>query len=389
MEMKIDDRIYDLIARKLDDGLLPMEETELSDWLAEDVKHEEVYAEIKKIRDRTKLLHRDFAPDTEHVLKRIKRERVRQIGFRYWWKYAALFILPLSVALVLWQGMKNEAEEEHRQFSAVSRPGGERAILKLYNGKTVVLDSTMKSSLIAHEANVRIEMDSNHLLRYSSHDSIEMANDNKNNELIIPKGGEYQVVLADGTKVWLNSASRLIYPQSFMGKERRVVLSGEAFFDVAHDAERPFIVETSRMNVKVLGTRFNVNDYDDNEEVSTTLVNGSVEIISGDQQAFRLVPGEQAYGKENELEKREVNVRLYTSWIDGKFLFNNTELEEIAKQISRWYDVEIFFSSESVKKVRFTGAIVKFKPLEDLVRMIESTSQVRFSVKGRTIVISE
>ena len=387
--MKIDDRIYELISGKLDDHLSPMEEAELSSWLAEDVGHEEVYAEIKKIRDQVKLLHRDFAPDTENVLKRVKRGRGRQIGFRYWWKYAALFILPLGVALVLWQGMKNETVEVHRQFSAVSRPGGERAILKLYDGKTVMLDSTMKSSLIAHEASVRIEMDSNHLLRYSSYDSIGITDTNKNNELIIPKGGEYQVVLADGTKVWLNSASRLIYPQSFMGKERRVVLSGEAFFDVAHDAERPFIVETSRMNVKVLGTRFNVNDYDDNEEVSTTLVNGSVEIVSGGQQAFRLVPGEQAYGKENELEKREVNVRLYTSWIDGKFLFNNTELEEIAKQISRWYDVEIFFSNESVKKVRFTGAIVKFKPLDDLVRMIESTSQVRFSVKGKTIVISE
>ena len=387
--MKIDDRVYELISGKLDDRLSPMEETELSDWLAEDVKHEKIYAEIKKIRDQVKLLHRDFTPDTENVLKRVKRGRGRSIGFRYWWKYAALFILPLGVALILWQGMKNESVEVHRQFSAVSRPGGERAILKLYDGKTVMLDSTMKSSLIAHEANVRIEMDSNHLLRYSSYDSIGITDANKNNELIIPKGGEYQVVLADGTKVWLNSASRLIYPQSFMGKERRVVLSGEAFFDVAHDAERPFIVETSRMNVKVLGTRFNVNDYDDNEEVSTTLVNGSVEIFSGGQQAFRLVPGEQAYGKENELEKREVNVRLYTSWIDGKFLFNNTELEEIAKQISRWYDVEIFFSSENVKKVRFTGAIVKFKPLDDLVRMIESTSQVRFSVKGRTIVISE
>ena len=387
--MKIDDRIYELISGKLDDHLSPMEEAELSSWLAEDVGHEEVYAEIKKIRDQVKLLHRDFAPDTENVLKRVKRGRGRQIGFRYWWKYAALFILPLGVALVLWQGMKNEPVEVHRQFSAVSRPGGERAILKLYDGKTVMLDSTMKSSLISHEANVRIEMDSNHLLRYSSYDSIGITDTNKNNELIIPKGGEYQVMLADGTKVWLNSASRLIYPQSFMGKERRVVLSGEAFFDVAHDAERPFIVETSRMNVKVLGTRFNVNDYDDNEEVSTTLVNGSVEIVSGDQQVFRLVPGEQAYGKENELEKREVNVRLYTSWIDGKFLFNNTELEEIAKQISRWYDVEIFFSSENVKKVRFTGAIVKFKPLDDLVRMIESTSQVRFSVKGKTIVISE
>ena len=387
--MKIDDRVYELISGKLDDRLSPMEETELSDWLAEEVKHEKIYAEIKKIRDQVKLLHRDFTPDTENVLKRVKRGRGRSIGFRYWWKYAALFILPLGVALILWQGMKNESVEVHRQFSAVSRPGGERAILKLYDGKTIMLDSTMKSSLIAHEANVRIEMDSNHLLRYSSYDSIGITDANKNNELIIPKGGEYQVVLADGTKVWLNSASRLIYPQSFMGKERRVVLSGEAFFDVAHDAERPFIVETSRMNVKVLGTRFNVNDYDDNEEVSTTLVNGSVEIFSGGQQAFRLVPGEQAYGKENELEKREVNVRLYTSWIDGKFLFNNTELEEIAKQISRWYDVEIFFSSENVKKVRFTGAIVKFKPLDDLVRMIESTSQVRFSVKGKTIVISE
>ena len=387
--MKIDDRVYELISGKLDDRLSPMEETELSDWLAEDVKHEKIYAEIKKIRDQVKLLHRDFTPDTENVLKRVKRGRGRSIGFRYWWKYAALFILPLGVALILWQGMKNESVEVHRQFSAVSRPGGERAILKLYDGKTIMLDSTMKSSLIAHEANVRIEMDSNHLLRYSSYDSIGITDANKNNELIIPKGGEYQVVLADGTKVWLNSASRLIYPQSFMGKERRVVLSGEAFFDVTHDAERPFVVETSRMNVKVLGTRFNVNDYDDNEEVSTTLVNGSVEIFSGGQQAFRLVPGEQAYGKENELEKREVNVRLYTSWIDGKFLFNNTELEEIAKQISRWYDVEIFFSSENVKKVRFTGAIVKFKPLDDLVRMIESTSQVRFSVKGKTIVISE
>ena len=387
--MKIDDRVYELISGKLDDRLSPMEETELSDWLAEDVKHEKIYAEIKKIRDQVKLLHRDFTPDTENVLKRVKRGRGRSIGFRYWWKYASLFILPLGVALILWQGMKNESVEVHCQFSAVSRPGGERAILKLYDGKTIMLDSTMKSSLIAHEANVRIEMDSNHLLRYSSYDSIGITDANKNNELIIPKGGEYQVVLADGTKVWLNSASRLIYPQSFMGKERRVVLSGEAFFDVAHDAERPFIVETSRMNVKVLGTRFNVNDYDDNEEVSTTLVNGSVEIFSGGQQAFRLVPGEQAYGKENELEKREVNVRLYTSWIDGKFLFNNTELEEIAKQISRWYDVEIFFSSENVKKVRFTGAIVKFKPLDDLVRMIESTSQVRFSVKGKTIVISE
>ena len=385
--MKIDDRVYELISGKLDDRLSPMEETELSDWLAEDVKHEKIYAEIKKIRDQVKLLHRDFTPDTENVLKRVKRGRGRSIGFRYWWKYAALFILPLGVALILWQGMKNESVEVHRQFSAVSRPGGERAILKLYDGKTVMLDSTMKSSLIAHEANVRIEMDSNHLLRYSSYDSIGITDANKNNELIIPKGGEYQVVLADGTKVWLNSASRLIYPQSFMGKERRVVLSGEAFFDVAHDAERPFIVETSRMNVKVLGTRFNVNDYDDNEEVSTTLVNGSVEIFSGGQQAFRLVPGEQAYGKENELEKREVNVRLYTSWIDGKFLFNNTELEEIAKQISRWYDVEFLFDDDEIRDYKFSGFMPRYESITNLFEILEQSANVSFVRKNDKKVI--
>ena len=102
-----------------------------------------------------------------------------------------------------------------------------------------------------------------------------------------------------------------------------------------------------------------------------------------------ILPGQQAEWKDGTFTTKEVDTSIYTAWIDGKFLFNNMELEEIAKQISRWYDVEIFFSNESVKKVRFTGAIVKFKPLDDLVRMIESTSQVRFSVKGKTIVISE
>lgn len=387
--MKIDDRIYELISGKLENMLSSEEELELSNWLSEDVEHEKVFAEVKKIRDQAKLLHRNFTPDTENVLKRLKGNRGKKVVFRGWWKYAAILIVPLGIALGLWQGLKREQVVEYRQFSAISTPGTERAILKLLDGKTVLLDSTMKSSLIAQGTDVRIEMDSNRLLRYSPNDSIAVSDVDKNNELIIPKGGEYQIILADGTRVWLNSASKLTFPPYFTGAERRVTLSGEAFFDVAHDDKKPFIVETARMDVKVLGTRFNVNAYEDNEVVSATLVNGSVEVFSGEQQTIRLAPGEQAYGKERELEKREVNVRLYTSWIDGKFMFNNTELEEIAKQISRWYDVQIFFSNENVKKVRFTGAIMKFKPLEDLIRMIEKTSQVRFSVKNKTIVISE
>lgn len=385
----MDDRIYELISGKLENVLSPEEEVELSNWLSEDTEHGKIFVEVKKIRDQAKLLHRDFTPDTENILKRMKGNRGRKVVFRGWWKYVAIFIVPLGITLGLWQGLKRELVVEHRQFSAISSPGKERAILKLLDGKTVILDSTLKSSVIALGTNVRIEMDSNRLLRYSPSDSIAIPDANKNNELIIPKGGEYQIMLADGTKVWLNSASKLTFPQYFTGSERRVTLSGEAFFEVARDTKKPFIVETARMDVKVLGTRFNVNAYEDNEVVSATLVDGSVEVSSGNRQTIRLVPGEQACDKGGGLEKREVNVRLYTSWIDGKFMFNNTELEEIAKQISRWYDVQIFFSNENVKKVRFTGAIMKFKPLDDLIRMIEKTSQVRFSVKNKTIIISE
>ena len=300
-----------------------------------------------------------------------------------------MFVLPLGIAFALWQGLKEEKIVLHRQFGEVARPGAERAVLKLFDGKTVVLDSTSGNMLIARGENVRVEVDSNRLLRYSREDTVVTSREERKNELIVPRGGEYQIVLADGTRVWLNSATKLIFPQNFTGKERRVMLSGEAFFDVARDESKPFIVETSRMDVKVLGTRFNVNAYTDNEVVSTTLVDGSVEVASGTQKPITLVPGEQAYGEAGELEKREVNIRLYTSWIDGRFMFNNVELEEIAKQISRWYDVEIFFTNENVKRTRFTGGMVKFKPLDDLIRMIESTSPVRFSVKGKTIVISE
>ena len=387
--MKIEDRVYELISGKLDDVLSEEEERELSGWLEADGEHRVIFDEMRRLHEQAKLLRREFNPDVEGTLRRLKVRGGKRIGLHAWWKYAAMFVLALGIAFALWQGLKEEKIVLHRQFGEVARPGAERAVLKLFDGKTVVLDSTSGNMLIARGENVRVEVDSNRLLRYSREDTVVTSREERKNELIVPRGGEYQIVLADGTRVWLNSATKLIFPQNFTGKERRVMLSGEAFFDVARDESKPFIVETSRMDVKVLGTRFNVNAYTDNEVVSTTLVDGSVEVASGTQKPITLVPGEQAYGEAGELEKREVNIRLYTSWIDGRFMFNNVELEEIAKQISRWYDVEIFFTNENVKRTRFTGGMVKFKPLDDLIRMIESTSPVRFSVKGKTIVISE
>ena len=259
--MKIEDRVYELISGKLDDVLSEEEERELSGWLEADGEHRVIFDEMRRLHEQAKLLRREFNPDVEGTLRRLKVRGGKRIGLHAWWKYAAMFVLPLGIAFALWQGLKEEKIVLHRQFGEVARPGAERAVLKLFDGKTVVLDSTSGNMLIARGENVRVEVDSNRLLRYSRENTVVTSREERKNELIVPRGGEYQIVLADGTRVWLNSATKLIFPQNFTGKERRVMLSGEAFFDVARDESKPFIVETSRMDVKVLGTRFNVNAY--------------------------------------------------------------------------------------------------------------------------------
>ena len=198
-----------------------------------------------------------------------------------------------------------------------------------------------------------------------------------------------KIVLPDSSTVWLNANARLVYPRSFEDVNRKVSISGEAFFQVRKDKNHPFIVDIGKLQIEVLGTSFNVSVYEDEETVHTTLVKGSVEVQPVQQEAIMLKPGEQACLAGNRMTVKAVNTRQFTSWIDGKFMFCNTALEEISKQISRWYDVDIFFSSEQVKTICFTGAILRFEPLEELIRMIENTSNVRFSVKGKTIVISE
>ena len=383
--MKIEDRVYELISGKLDDVLSEEEERELSGWLEADGEHRVIFDEMRRLHEQAKLLRREFNPDVEGTLRRLKVRGGKRIGLHAWWKYAAMFVLPLGIAFALWQGLKEEKIVLHRQFGEVARPGAERAVLKLFDGKTVVLDSTSGNMLIARGENVRVEVDSNRLLRYSREDTVVTSREERKNELIVPRGGEYQIVLADGTRVWLNSATKLIFPQNFTGKERRVMLSGEAFFDVARDESKPFIVETSRMDVKVLGTRFNVNAYTDNEVVSTTLVDGSVEVASGTQKPITLVPGEQAYGEAGELEKREVNIRLYTSWIDGRFMFNNVELEEIAKQISRWYDVEVVFENEDLRQLEFSGNLDRYEDIGKFFKLFELGANVEFAIGNKVI----
>lgn len=386
--MKIDDRIYDLIARKLDDGLLPMEETELSDWLAEDVKHEEVYAEIKKIRDRTKLLHRDFAPDTEHVLKRIKRERVRQIGFRYWWKYAVVLLFPILV-VGSWKLMHETVQVPVVVSSVASvQPGCSQAVLVLDDGRKVFLKEE-EEGVISEDKEITVTGEKDRLVYTSSEgknvDGIRF------NELEVPRGGEYKVKLADGTLVYLNSATRMKYPVKFDGKERKVYLSGEAYFEVAKDPECPFFVEMEGVEVRVYGTSFNVNTHQKGC-IQTVLVKGSIGVkvlASGTESVIK--PGQMAEFKQGKtkVDVKEVNVAVYTDWKDGIFRFENQRLEDILTVLSNWYDVDVFYQTPSVKELHFSGYMERYKDVRVILDAITLSTGVTFSIQGKTIIVSK
>ena len=204
--------------------------------------------------------------------------------------------------------------------------------------------------------------------------------------LSIPRGETFKVVLSDGTEVLLNSDSRLKYPEVFTGNERKVYLEGEAYFEVAKDKEHPFKVMAQGVEVNVLGTHFNVNAYPERTDVVTTLVEGKVRVGRGTRQIV-LVPGEQAAASAESLNVKKVDVREYIAWKDGLFVFSRMSLEEIMRQVYRWYGVETVFSDETVRAVTFTGIIDKSMPLGELFKVIETVVDVRFVMDENNQVV--
>ena len=209
--------------------------------------------------------------------------------------------------------------------------------------------------------------------------------------MIVPRAGEYTLTLSDGTRVWLNSETEIRYPVAF-GKDRRTVfLSGEAYFEVTKDAERPFLVIMDDMEVKVYGTSFNVNTHYVGK-VQTTLVKGKVGIVvksTGNETVLQ--PGQMAEfdRHEKDVEVKDVDTYYYTAWKDGEFVFQNERVEEILERLSRWYNVNVFYVSEDVKEKRFTGVIARFTDVADVLHLIGETATVQFNLKGNVITVSD
>lgn len=208
------------------------------------------------------------------------------------------------------------------------------------------------------------------------------------NRLVVPRGGEYVVTLEDGTKVWLDAGTELRYPTNFNGKERTVYLQGEAFFDVARMEDKPFVVRVDRFSINVLGTKFNVNTRMKNI-VQTVLVEGRVRLKSNEKQV-ELIPNQKAeYHRESgKWTVEEVDVTPYIAWKDGNFVFDDESLEEIMNKLSFWYDVEVGYANESIKSVRLSGDMKRYKDIRELLYFFERISDVKFIINGKNITVS-
>jgi ferric-dicitrate binding protein FerR (iron transport regulator) len=267
--------------------------------------------------------------------------------------------------------------------AATVLPGGNHAMLTIGDGSTIVLDSINNGNI--QRGGVTINKQGG-LLVYAGSLAAKAHTAVVYNTLTTPRGGQYKVVLADGTRVWLNASSSLHFPTAFTGKERNVELTGEAYFEVAGNKEKPFHVNVNGIDVEVLGTHFNINAYADETAVKTTLLEGSVRVVSGGT-AGLLRPGEQGVlnKKGTGIEIKKVDMNEVIAWKNGLFQFDGADIKSIMRQIGRWYDVEIEYSGE-VSKRRFEGKISRDAQLSDVLKILE-LSNVKFSVEGKRIVV--
>lgn len=324
-------------------------------------------------------------PDYRQMWVRVQRKttgrRLRRMNVR---RVAVAVILLLSVAATAVYLYQEKTKMQPRQVVAEKHGHSSGQIsLTLSDGRKVNIPRDTVG-FVVKSGQVAVRQDSLSGIAYVS--SGQDRQQLQYHTLEIPAEADYRLTLCDGTVVYLNSSSKLTYPVAFVGNERRVFLEGEGYFEVKSDAGHPFQVEVNGTIVEAVGTAFNINAYPEKDGVEATLVRGKVNVENGRQRVV-LSPGQQARCDDRNIEVCEVDCREYVSWKNGMFIFNRMTLEDIMLQMQRWYGLSVFFSSEAVKQYTFTGMIDKHLPAEETFRVIEKTVEVRFILKGKTVII--
>lgn len=322
------------------------------------------------------------APVTPAPL-RVLHTRVRSVAA------AALVVLLAGSAYLAYTILHRPADAPASPKIALAPPapilpGSHNAQLVLSSGKVIGLGPA--AGQIREADGAKVENERNQL-KYALAGA-NLKDDTLYNSVITPRGGEYQLVLSDGTKVWLNAASSIRYPVCFTGKERRISLVGEAYFEVAKSPGRPFVVTTRQSTVTVLGTCFNIKTYPDESADKTSLVDGAVRVESASSPGVVLQPGTQAVvegGKE--IAVGVANLEEALAWKKGLFVFQSESLESIARKLSRWYNIDIVFADPSLRSIRFTGRVRRYDDMNALLKMISATSHAVFMQQGLQLVV--
>lgn len=373
--------------------LSEQEEKKLLDWRLQDSENEALYKRIVRGESVAEMMMWKEKFDEAAAMAVIGnkiRQRQRRRLFQLFYKVAAMLILLISVGALFYLHRLSETEQRMEIANSRVQPGSPKAILKLGDGRQVVLDQKSFELKVNSE---QIIIGDSAILSYQENQWKE-GKEEKNrktdlNTVEVPAGGEYQLILADGTKVWLNAESALTYPVHFKDSVRKVVLEGEAYFEVAHNESVPFVVETSvGAVIEVTGTQFNIKAYRDKQEVKATLVEGGVQVTAGQHKA-RLHPRQQfSYDKKTGIALvQDVNVREVVAWKNGYFIFDNTPLEEILETIHRWYNIEIVYRDPAVKYLNFTGDLSKYDAFEAVLRMFEDTRKVKLEIQGNKLFV--
>ena len=375
-----------LILKSFDEELSSDERDKLNEWLNRDAHYRRYYDDMRKNYEQGILREVDDAEIAQgwRNLKRRLYGRERRIGRRLFYYAAAVVVVLLGGTAFF---MLHAPKQVPVEVAQSVEPFHKQVVLELSNEDKYVLNGAERGGQIREN----IVLDSGRLEYRKVEESEKTAQrEPRRNRLTVPEGCEYQLALEDGTQVWLNAQSAIVYPEFFKGDKREVYVEGEVYFDVAKDAARPFIVRTANQRVEVLGTEFCIACYKDEAQEMTTLVSGTVKVQQRkSSSASVLKPGMQwSYDKESGVEVcRYVDVEEFVAWREGKYIFNKKRLEDIMITLARWYDFDVFYVNQDAKEIVFSADMPRFVDFNDILELLQEAGDVTIQVKGKVLYV--
>lgn len=320
-----------------------------------------------------------------------KTSKTQRIKFPSWQRIgiAASLLLLITVGIRFFEVKKTVGYRQTAKVKPAQElvPGGNKAILTLADGKKIILDEN-NDGVIASHAGITISKTEDGKLVYQLSAVNNINGTNMYNTIEVPKGGQYQVTMSDGTKIWLNAMSSLRYPINFKAEERVVELVGEGYFEVAKNVLSPFRVNLAGQTIEVLGTHFNVSSYENDHAIRTTLLEGAVKVKNDlHNKSILLSPGQQALNIQGNFTVNTVDIEQAIAWKNGDFMFNNDNLESIMRSLERWYDIEVEYKNDKVKRTVLSGSVSRFENASQVFDILELTGLVHFKVEGRRVIV--